>query len=184
MTADYLEVVQTATNETDEEGGTIYETQVNEKQFVLEIGGYADSGCYARIAGSGMVYLIDLAVSDAMLYTTAADLLPDEVLLMDWETVTAVEIALDGKTYSVEQTVRETADEKGTVTEETVWTLDGEELAVTGVLDTLTAMTSTGYAAGVTPERSAEIRFLIHRDMEPSPRWSWFSANMTAATAW
>ena len=66
-----------------------------------------DDACYARIAGSDMVYQIDGSVRDALLYTTQSELLPDEVLLMDWDTVDSIDITLDGATYHVERSTTE-----------------------------------------------------------------------------
>lgn len=66
VTVNYVETSQVETNETDEDGNAIYETRESGASFVLEIGEDADA-CYARIAGSGMVYEIDASIADAML---------------------------------------------------------------------------------------------------------------------
>ena len=137
-----------------------------EKTFGLELGGYSGSSCYARLAGSSMVYLVDAAVSDTLLYTTVEELLPDDVLEMDWDEVTELDITLDGVTYTlIHETVEET-DEEGTVTETTRWTKDGEELSLTSALNALTGYASTGYATGITPERDAVLSLVIRREVE------------------
>lgn len=52
--------------------------------FELEVGDYSGQMCYARLAGSEMIYLIDGSVADALVYADAQSLLPDEVIAMDW----------------------------------------------------------------------------------------------------
>ncbi len=166
VTVDYIESVEVETNTSDDEGNSVYETQEHETSFVLEIGSYTDSYCYARLSDSNMVYLIDASVGDVMLYTSYSELLPDEVLVMDWDTVTAIDITLDGQTYKIKKSLEETADDDGNTTEAYVYKLDGEELTDVSFLDDLTEMVSTGSATGLTPERGAEISFTFYRDTE------------------
>ena len=45
-----------------------------EENFCLEIGSVTENGCYARIGGSNMIYLIDATVGETMIHTTADDL--------------------------------------------------------------------------------------------------------------
>lgn len=101
-----------------------------------------------------------------MLYTDADDLLPDDVLVMDWDTVTGLDIVLDGNTYSIQKEVREQTDQDGNTTEEYIYTLDDEEIGIGGVLDALEALNATGSGKDLTPGRSAEIRFVFHRDAD------------------
>lgn len=143
--------------------------QEAESIFMLEIGGYTGSSYYARLAGSQMVYLIDASIGDAMLYTSYNELLPDEVLMMDWDTVTAIDITLDGEIYHIEKSTEETTDEDGITEESYVYRLDGEEIPDVSFLSDLTDMASTGSEAGLTPERRAEISFLFYRDTETFP---------------
>ena len=166
VTVTYAETSRVATNETDEDGNTIYDTKETEQTFVLEIGGYNGSYCYARIADSQMVYLIDAAICDSLLLTGEDDLLPDDVLIMDWETVTGFDILLNGSTYSIKKEVRETTDEAGDTAEEYVYTMDGAELEIGSVLDSLEAPNATGSGEDLTPSRSAEISFVFNRDAD------------------
>lgn len=166
VTVTYVETSRVETNEKDENGNTVYENRETEQTFALEMGGYTGSSCYARIKGSRMVYLISADVCDSMLYTDADDLLPDDVLVMDWDTVTGLDIVLDGNTYSIQKEVREQTDQDGNTTEEYIYTLDGEEIGIGGVLDALEALNATGSGKDLTPGRSAEIRFVFHRDAD------------------
>lgn len=106
ITVEYTESTQVETNETDENGDPIYETQETPATFVLELGDYDGDTCYARISGSSMVYRVDGTVADTLLAAKGEDLLPQDVVLMDWSDVTSVEINLDGTTYSLEKPCR------------------------------------------------------------------------------
>lgn len=84
VSVSYIETTEVETNETDEDGEPVYETREEEKTFNLELGSYsADGGCYARIAGSEMIYLIDAGVCDSLLYADTVSLLPEDVILLD-----------------------------------------------------------------------------------------------------
>lgn len=134
--------------------------------FVLEIGDYAGSYCYARLGGSDMVYYVNAAISDTALYTTADTLLPNDILLMDWDSVTAMDILLDGETYTVTFETVSSTDEDGNVTEERRCLLDGREVNLEKVLNALDDLDASGYAYGVTPDRSREIAFRIYRNRD------------------
>lgn len=169
ITMRYLETVKTATDETDDSGNTVYETQTKEAAYTLEIGAKANDGYYVRIQDSHMVYLIATNAAEALLYTTYEELLPDEVLLMDWDAVNAVEITLDGETYEVQKDIQTVTDEEGNETQTVVYLLNGEEVDADDIWDALDDLESTGYATGLTPERREEIRFVIRREHDTFP---------------
>ncbi len=169
ITMHYLETVKAATNETDDDGNTVYETRQDAKTFTLEIGAKADSGYYARIQDSSMVYTISDGIAEALLYTTEQELLPDEVLLMDWEEVTSMDITLDGETYQITKDTKTVSDDEGNETEQTVYLLKGKEVDAEDITGALDDLDSSGYATGLTPERGEEIRFVFHRDHETFP---------------
>lgn len=166
VTVGYMEQTQVETGETDEDDSPVYETVESEESFVLELGSLDSEGCYARMGGSGMVYRIDASVAESLLYTTYIDLLPDEVLLMDWDTVTGMNITLDGETYSVTKEEQEVTDEEGDTSITSVYLLDGAEIELSGVLDSLTALASTGTAYAAAPEDEAELRLVFYRNTE------------------
>lgn len=166
VTVCYVETTEVETNETDEDGNAIYETREEERSFVLEIGDYADDGCYARIAGSSMVYLIDSSICDSLLYTEVSELLPDDVILLDWDRTSGFDITLDGVTYSVTMALEESTDDEGSTSYAYVYTLDGEDVDFTSVLSSLEALESQGSAEGVTPELGEEISFVFYRDAD------------------
>lgn len=67
VTAQYTQSVQVDTGETDDDGNEIYETREIGQTFVLELGDQSGDLQYARITGSGMVYLIDAAQWDSVI---------------------------------------------------------------------------------------------------------------------
>ena len=147
----------------------IYTDEEEEKSFSLELGSYLDSYCYARIADSRMVYLIDATVSDTLMYTDYDKLQPDDVLLMDWNTVTSTDIIIDNTEYQIFKTSKSETDDAGNVTEEIIYTLNDAEIAFEDIQTLLTVLTSTGYSNGTLPERSAEISFTFHRGTDTFP---------------
>lgn len=171
ITVNYSQTSEVETNETDEDGNPITETQETPATFVLEIGSEGTDGCYARIAGSNMVYLIDSAIRDDLCYTTYNDLRPDEVLLLDTTAITGLDILLNGETYHITRTDTEVTDEEGNISSETVFLLGETEVTVSGLLSTITGLDSTGYADTI-PDATPEISFILYRDHETYPELS------------
>ena len=175
VTADYIKTVKQATNETDEDGNTVYETVETEETFVLEIGGEMDGNYYARIGGSDMVYLIDGSIPDAMRYTTVSELLPDEILLLEEEAILGVDVTMDGETYALTREIREVeaetedSTEEPELVEEIYYLLDETEVAFQNILDQLLAMDSTGSLSGAVEPGVEEIAFTFHTTMEDYP---------------
>lgn len=172
VTIHYTETAAVDTGETDEDGNAVTEEQERDVTFTLELGSYTDDGCYARIAGSSMVYLVDGSVCDGLLYATYDGLRPDEVLAMDWDALTSFTVIVDGQTYEIEKTTQTVEDEEGKTSEETVYLLDGEEMdteIVEQLMSSLDAMESTGSAEGADPGVQ-ELRFTFHQDSESWPQ--------------
>lgn len=97
---------------------------------------------------------------------------PDEVLAMDWDTLTSFTVTLDGQTYEIEKTTQAVEDEDGETSEETVYLLNGEELdsdSVEQLMSSLDAMESTGSVDNAAPG-AQELRFTFHQDSESWPQ--------------
>ena len=139
-------------------------TYLQDKTFVLELGSETDEGVYARIAGSNMVYYVRNYMRSALLNTVYNELMPDEVLAMDWDTVKSMDIILDGKTYTLGQ--EEVADENGCATGTFTWKYNGEEVDGETIANKLDTMGTTGYATGLTPDQTEELRFVFHRSAD------------------
>lgn len=128
--------------------------------YTLDISSATDDGCYVRLPGTNMVYRTLATVNETLRYTTVADLLPRDVLLMDWDTVEAVTIQDHRFTAGRE----ETTDDEGNVTEQTVWLPDGEGLGE--LLEELTSLSATGLATGLTPQGEPMLTMTVTRQQE------------------
>lgn len=137
-------------------------TYLNDKTFVLEIGENTDKGAYARIAGSNMVYYVRTALRNALLNTVYNELMPDEVLAMDWDTVTSMEIILGGNTYTLVH--EEVPDPNGCATGSYVWKYNDKKVDGDTVGTKLNTMSTSGYATGLTVEQAEELRFVFYRN--------------------
>ena len=168
VTVSYVESSQVETNQTDENGDPVYETQETAKTFTLELGDYDGDACYARLAGSSMVYQVDGTVRDTLAAAKGSDLLPQDVLLMDWSEVTGVDITLNGTTYSLEKVVQEETDEDGNTTQTYSYQLDGQTVDIADALDSIADLSVVGSDAGAQGGEE-EIAFTFHRDTETYP---------------
>ena len=139
-----------------------------DKTFVLELGDYDGDTCYARLGGSSMVYQVDGTLCDAILAANGTDLLPQDVILLDWSQVTGVEIQLDGEAYALEKTVQETTDEDGATTETYVYQRDGKTVEITDALDRLQELEPTGSDANAAGNKT-EIVFTFQQDNASYP---------------
>jgi hypothetical protein len=172
LSIDYT--ASTTTTETDEDGNTVYSTQETPDTFQLELGGTCDSGCYARITGSDMIYVVDSAILDAMEYTTLEELLPDEILLLDEDALLSVDVTLDGTTYTITREIREVetesedSSEEPEVTEEIAYTVDGEDVSFDSILSQLEALSASGAVTGAEAGLD-EIAFVFHMDSADYP---------------
>lgn len=139
---------------------TIYDS--GEKAYTLPISAPKNGSCYVQLPGTNMVYAIDDAIYDTLRYTTQADLVPRDVLRMDWDTVDSLTATLDGSSYTFTSSRKEITTEEETTTE-TLWLLNKEEVALSEVLTTLTGLSATGLATGLTPQGDALIQLQINR---------------------
>lgn len=156
---------------TDEETST-EETQEISRTFTLLLGDYGDSGCYAKLADSNMVYLVDATILDSLMYVNYEDLQPMDVLQMDWDEMTAVDLILDGVTYHIEKTTQTETDEDGNETETTVFLLEDTELdstVVDDMLSALNAMEPLEQKDGLTASEDGEIAFRFYQNSEDYP---------------
>ena len=120
----YTETSQVDTNMTDSDGNTIKETVETPKIFTLLV-----NGSYARLEDSRMIYYVGSTLSDALTYTATSELLPDEVLKLDFSDVKSVNIVRDGETISVVKTAETETDENGETDVVTKWRLAADEQA-------------------------------------------------------
>ncbi len=137
----------------DEPDGTLTITGTDGTLMQLE---FTEDG-YARLSGSGMLYKLVSADCDTLLYTTAAELMPDEVLQTDWETVKSAVFTLDGETHTA---VRLESAEDGRQN----WNIAGLETDLAALRELLDGMNGSGYALGAQPQRSMQLRIELTAD--------------------
>ena len=112
--------------EDSEENGE--ETQ----KFEYEVGA-VDEAYYARLTGSNIVYRISEDLYQAAVNVSYEELKPDEVVLLDWDTVESIEVELDGNVYTIGL---EKDDEDAYI-----YTLENEEIEFGDILDELSEIT-------------------------------------------
>lgn len=152
-------------SEDDEEG-----TGVQPQTFTLYLGEDTDSGTYARLADSRMVYLIDTSTADSLRYASYTSLRPAEICNVDWNSVDRLDVTADGVTNTIsfdEQEGETTADGGDTVTETVpLYTCNGAELdsaSVEAVLNAIDALSASG-DFNDTNKGELMASFTIHRD--------------------
>lgn len=142
---------------------TVQYSSPQEGVYTLEIGNAVSGKYYARIRGSNTVYWMDAVPVNALRDAVPADLTPDEVLSLDLDTVTELTVSIAGETWQFTPTVAEKQSTEAAVDTtgqtELRWLLDGRETTLGQVLDTVTGMTSTGSAEGLTPTLACELSF-------------------------
>lgn len=143
---------------------TVYDG--GEIAYTLPISAPKGGSCYVLLPGTDMVYSIDDAIYETLRYTTAADLVPEDVLRMDWDRVNTVTVTLDGADHTFTRSEKETTDDEGNTTTETIWLLGGEETSLSDVLTTVTGLSATGTATGLTPAGDAMLQLTIARERE------------------
>lgn len=131
--------------------------------YTLEIGSAVSGKYYARISGSNTVYWMDAVPVNALRDSAPETLLPDEVLLLDMDTVNSVTIRLAQETWQftpqvVDKQSTEAAEDTQGQTE-IRWLLNGTETNLSQVLETLTTMASLGSARALTPTLAQELKF-------------------------
>ena len=135
------------------------------------IGDDCDTGTYAMLEGSSMVYIISTDAADALRYTTYASLKSELICDMVWDSVESMSFTIDGQTYTVEFSEREedTINDDGQAETNTVdvYSWDGQELnqeEFENLKDSIDALQSSGTATGEASQEMISITF--NRDTE------------------
>ena len=153
---------------------TIRYSLPEEGTYTLEMGTAVSGQYYARMNDSRVIYWMDAADVNALLEAEPESLYPNEVLLMDWSTATALTAELAGERYVFTPAVREkqqqeAAEETQEGEQETYWLLNGEERELGPVLESITSMVPRGSAAGMEPCHARELKITISRDNHRFP---------------
>lgn len=145
-----------------------------ELEKAAESGEYDDVTCYARVGDSGIIYEITGTCYDALLRAGVNDLRHAEIFTADFAEVTAMEITLDGETYSfalgVPESIEDAEDGKGAGDgeDETVWLWNGEEIDATSIESALAAVKASEFTDDDTGD-TVELRLTLTLDNESFP---------------
>ena len=140
-----------------------------EQTLTLLLGDYTEDGCYVMLEGSKMVYTIDSTTADALLLASVNELLPTKICLIPENTVTSMEITLDGVSSEITLTHEETTDEDGETSTETISISSGVTLdqdAVDAAFESLQSLESQGTAASDAGQREPVLSITFHRNTE------------------
>ena len=84
----------------DEETSNEEETSTEEQNFVYEVG-TANDAYYAKLKDSNIVYSITEDVYNAAVDASYDNLKPEEVILLDWDTVDSIDVTFNGNVYTI-----------------------------------------------------------------------------------
>lgn len=127
------------------------------KEFSYEVGTVEDE-YYARLKDSDIIYKIDSEVYDAAVNASYKELQPDEVILLNWETVDSIDVEMDGSIYTIE--LSNTGDEEFT------YTFDGKQIEFEDVLEELSSVTIEKKEKEESDSRKEELKLTFHRNTE------------------
>lgn len=135
-----------------------YKDDEGEQQtFEYELG-VSGENYYAKLKDSRIVYSIGQEVYEAAKNASYEELKPDEVILLNWDTVESIDIELDGSLYTVEL---ESKDE-----DEYTYTFNGEEIAFEDALEELSALTLSEDEKAEADNNKSELSLTFHRNTE------------------
>lgn len=125
-----------------------------EGDFTFMIGGANEQGYYAGVEGSKQVCLLDTTTCQVFDAVNPGMLACTDVLKMDWTTVTAVAVTLDGQTTVL------TAGENGT------WTINGEACEGATVLEAINLMVAEAGEDLSVDGLTSELKLVFTRNTE------------------
>ncbi len=119
---------------------------------------------YARVGDSPILYKLAKDDETSILAYTYDDLRHADVFTADFETVTAIDITLEGATYNLvtAPSTDEDADE-----DEIVWMYGEEEIDVTGIRSKLNSLSADSFTTEAAAGKE-EIRIVLHMENDHS----------------
>lgn len=139
----------------------------NTHEFAYDVG-TADDQYYAKAKDSAVVCMIDESVFNAADTASYDELKPEEVILLDWDTVDSMDIEMDGSIYSVSISPNEDASSEEEDSEEPayIYTLNGSEIDFSDAVDELTGMTLDPDETAQIGENKEELSMTFRRNTE------------------
>lgn len=167
----YTTTSEEETGETDEDGNAKTETVKTPHTFVLTVGGQAEDGdYYAKTEGSDKVYTLSQDDVAELLSANIDSLRPDDVCLMDWDTVDSIDITVGEATETLSLTRSENVDDEGNAETVTTYSINGselDELDAKNLFEAINALQSEGERTEKPAEGSSpELCFTFHRNTD------------------
>ena len=140
-----------------------YEEAIANEEDVLP-----DVTCYARVGDSQIVYQITQSEFDALTDVSYDALRHQKIFTADFDTVTSIDVTLEGENYTFICTPPEDADDTDT---EGTWTYQGVEFDIFDFSYALRALAATNFTVE-TPTGQEEISLTLHLDNEEFPTFT------------
>ena len=121
-----------------------------------------DVTCYARVGESQIVYQITQSEYDTLTDVSYDALRHQKIFTADFDTVTSIDVTLEGENYTFICTPPEDADDTDT---EGTWTYQGVEFDIFDFSYALRALAATNFTVE-TPTGQEEISLTLHLDNE------------------
>ncbi|MDP4108855.1 MAG: DUF4340 domain-containing protein [Bacillota bacterium] len=162
----YTEKQQANTGKTDKDGNPVVEEKDIGHTFGLLIGNPVGDYYYAKLAGSDMVYEIDASAANAILSANYTALLPDDVCLMDWNTVDSLEVTADGKKAEISFLRKGDGKSGNKTTSYKVNGADADSKAVEAFLKSITDLEKVDETNDKSGAKTPEVSVTFHRNTE------------------
>lgn len=140
-----------------------YEEAIANEEDVLP-----DVTCYARVGDSQIVYQITQSEFDALTDVSYDALRHQKVFTADFDTVTSIDVTLEGENYTFICTSPEDADDTDT---EGTWTYQGVEFDIFDFSYALRVLSATSFTDEA-PTGQEEISLTLHLDNEDFPTFT------------
>ena len=127
-----------------------------------------DVTCYARVGESQIVYQITQSEFDALTDVSYDALRHQTLFTADFDTVTSIDVALSGESYTFTYNPPEDKDDEDA---EGTWTYNAEEFDVYDLKTALRAISASGFT-DETPTGQEEISMTVHLDNEDFPTFT------------
>ena len=127
-----------------------------------------DVTCYVRVGQSQIVYEISQSVYDQLTAVSYDTLCHQKLFTADFDTVTSIDVSLDGESFTFTYTPPEDKDDEAA---EGTWTYNGEEFDIYDLRTALRAVSASSFTER-TPDGQEEISLTVHLDNEDFPTFT------------
>lgn len=127
-----------------------------------------DVTCYARVGESQIVYQITQSEFDALTAVSYDTLRHQKLFTADFDTVTSIDVTLEGETYTFTYTPPENEDDEDA---EGTWSYNGEEFDVFNFSYALRALSASSFT-DEKPTGQEEISLTLHLNNEDFPAFT------------